>query len=99
MLGSDVPPCRTITFDGGQFTGRLAVPVLAVLAAEGELVGAAFCGLAGVAAQSAEETFFLWGGRLAVVLLPWALDVCAGVLVGAWVCEGTCEFCTGGVVS
>jgi hypothetical protein len=58
MLGSDVPPWRTITFDGGQFAGGVALPVLAVLSVEGELVGAEFCAAAGIAVQSLEETFF-----------------------------------------
>src|ERR1700681_4080429 len=55
MLGSEVPPCRTITFDGGQFFEAFDVPEAGGFPAAGESAAE----LAGVLLQSAGGTLFL----------------------------------------
>ena len=74
MLGSAVPPRRTMIFDGGQFVGALevgALPVdavppvaggvllLGVLLVGSEAAGAELAGVAGAVTQLTLTTFFL----------------------------------------
>src|ERR1019366_4368152 len=63
MLGSEVPPCRTITFDGGQFFGSLEVPGVGVFPVAG---GSAAPAPAGGPMQLAGSTRFLCPGFLLV---------------------------------
>jgi len=91
MLGSAVPPCRTITFDGGQFVEALGVPAVAAFPAASEdgapdelEFEAAWPEAAGVLLQFDAVTLFL-RRRLFVVdgFLP-AGDVPAVAADGSW---------------
>ena len=98
--GSEVPPCCTITFDGGQFGGAVDVPVLgafpgAAALEEGE-PGASGPEAAGAPLQFDAIAFGL--RRLPFVVVPvgfWREEVVAGVgadceggvLAGVWAGE------------
>src|SRR5271169_3239316 len=103
MLGSEVPPCRTITFVGGQFVGALDVAVFGALPVAPGSVGAGLepgpdWPAAGVLLQLDAVTFFLCGAFLTVVGRVCPADVCAGGGAEDGVGDAAGGFCAGGVV-
>ena len=92
MLGSVVPPWRTITFGGGQFTTVPDVADAVLVAVSPDAGGEALPEAGGTLLQSGARTLFLWRGRLAGVVDDLPEDVFAGGVAAGVVSDGPGRF-------
>src|ERR1700693_2006243 len=100
MLGSEVPPCCTITFDGGQFVAAFPVVVAGCAEVEGVEPAVGWPPVAGALTQLGGTDRLLCRVFLTVLGRVWPGDVFSGAAaggvgaVGGWdVVDG---FCAGG---
>jgi hypothetical protein len=99
MLESEVPPCRTITLDGGQFVAALSAAVGGGAEFEEAEPAVASPPVAGVLTQLAEATRFLCRPFLPVLGGVCPEEVFSGAVgegvavVGGW--DGVDGFCAG----